>query len=365
MVIREKNHLPSFVSLFLIGEYSFRHIVKHDQNYKKIFESVEYVKKLSRKAFEELYPDEQYSDILDDAILLLHAFRNCEELTTLPADCFLYPYDRLTELSGIDKSRLISVHGMICTVPECKYILGTLVQISIHYGVYITHIDHFRSKDFSFNDFSRETIFEKSEPIFPSYKKFCSINNPESLKSMVNLLTGSEHLELTGKSILFGQLSFIVNLLNPEFNIDTALELIRNYLIAFSGYTNKSYLSLMEPNSPLFDEFIKIHLDVSLSKISESEFRNKLVGISMWDCVNFDRMGVADAVRKFRPKIEKSKHHDTRNIQDCEKKNCDECLNVEECERTTRRLYDVASDSIELRKIITSKTKLKRKNFTP
>ncbi len=78
----QKKYFYSHASLFLIGEYKFRHIIQSEDNIKAV-RNVAYIKRIL-----QYYFDESYTDRLSDAMLLYHAFYCSKSLTGLPAACF-------------------------------------------------------------------------------------------------------------------------------------------------------------------------------------------------------------------------------------------------------------------------------------
>ncbi len=225
---------------------------------------------------------------------------------------------------------------------------------------------NFRNKDYTFTDFSSETILKKTEPLFPSYKRISNTYNGYSSKSIVKFFTPSEHNGLLTDDKLEWHLSFFVDMESDEFNIDNVVNEIKLLLIAFSGYTQGCEYIFVGQSGFYLDEYIKLHLDVTLSKINELELRNKIIGILMWDSVKYEGHSIKDVIYRFMPMISKSEN--LNKIADKRKEKCKKCGScktrdncntgcpyVDTCERTVRDIYNVAMQSILNGKITTSK----------
>lgn len=311
----------------------------------------------------EAISDEFSVNILLDTILENECFFNSSEY-----ECDLFSGSLLKRLTSRKEYKGISIKY----VDELNEYLRSssqfkeIVKISLEEGIYMTHLDSFRSEKYYLTipdplpkKLYLRHIFFKDEKSFWKGDKHIYYNIPEyniaNKRSLINdwerrseFSMFSEDLEthLMEKE-LERELAIYFPIFDDNFDLNTYLSQAQSIIVASRLDNIESIIDNYKKYSYFIDRFFS----KDIHRFLEYETKGKILGILLWDGMRY-----SNSISKLIESI--SKKYNTRlfSPEHCSEAICtSHCASSSNCSLMAKRLYKVADQSIKNKKIITSK----------
>jgi hypothetical protein len=331
------------LSAFFNNEYALRHIATN-KNYSCYISLVPALKLYLQNILGELYTENSA-----DAFVEYYTFRAQEN-----QDMDIYNYALLRRYMdhtyGDEDEKHIKfqqTYDEFISIRENSELIGGLSKISLAHGVYATHIDSFRNKEYSMLSINQKNIMSSTEDVFLKKEFFYHINRMPLWASIEE----TDDTPLAEKSKARQQLCFFIDFQELDKNYDDVLNRIKSTLSMIAYEHN--------PQKHTNDDTITRHyfntfFNTTKLKEVEAEISNRLFSLVLWDNINFKKMNKTEAFIETQKTI-----RSRRKTAICEK---DSCLNLSkkcdyfsECYNLAQHTYEATDKSIKKGRVATSK----------
>jgi hypothetical protein len=328
------------LAAFFNNEYALRNIITNKE-YSQHITRLDSLRKILRKSFGCLYNKNTLDAFLEYFVFYSEDYEDM--------DIFSYAIlkralshargDRLWTNSFFDQK-----YRRIISDPETAMLLSKLAEISLKHGVYATHVENILDKEYSMSVISEENILTATEKIFIKKDYYRNVTWMPMWVGIQNTYDTPLH----NKSKAQQQLGIFIDFEEIDNNFDEIISKIQSVLamIVYEGnptkYSNDNSLSY---------HYLNTFFDPIIIKNNEIEISNRLLGLVMWDKVNFYNLKQKEAF------LEASKIIRLKKLKkQCEEVECTaESVEFRDCFEVARSLYRVANKSVKMGQILTSK----------
>ncbi|MBG3878815.1 hypothetical protein FVW20_17865 [Desulfovibrio oxamicus] len=331
------------LSAFFNNEYALRHIVTNPK-YEEHLSLLPALKTDLQNTLGELYTEHSA-----DAFVEYYTFMDKDN-----EDMDIYNQALLRRVmdhahgDDFDKHwKFMDVYNEYISNKANEALISGLSKISLEHGVYATHADTFRNKEYSMLAISEKNITASIEPIFPKKEFFLNINWMPLWASIEE----TYNTPLADKSKALQHLCFFIDFEELDQHYDDVLNRIKSTLSMIAYEQN--------PQKHTNDDTITRHyfntfFNTTKLKDVEAEISNRLFSLVLWDNINFKKMNKTEAFIETQKTI-----RSRRKTAICEK---DSCLNLSkkcdyfsECYNLAQHTYDATDKSIKKGRLATSK----------
>lgn len=240
--------------------------------------------------------------------------------------------------------------------------IESLVEFSLYYGVYASHIDNFNKYEYEISKIIhvdktyllKHIFFKRADRIginceFVDFDEYIylgeDIGHYAPKKDRENL-TEQQIKEIERDEFIERSLKIYIDVTHNEYSLDAAMNCVNRALIAVKF----NDICDMIENYASCKDFINLYFEKELLRANERTVLNKIFGLLM-----FDEKLNGNTTYKELMFIVNEKYKFTIK-QKCKDKMCSKnCEGVDDCLRMAQNLLKVASQSINQGRIITSK----------